>query len=266
MKNNKDITNEELEYLKSKGWTVEEVKFPSGTTSDTYCHPILAPFDRGGYGDPRNARKIQEEKDAYDAGKCYYYSIADNHGGYGYSVYERSPNGKRRLVFNHQNEKIVKEMATKLKELGKCEQVILDTSYVYHSALILDEKHGSHYYYVPNLPCLLKTCRSIVLDRVEEGYWYPTEADFSEIEKPSFSKDDVEKMKDGPVKRAAQEEWKNYEYSLRSQESEKEQLASIKFIQQNDNLDGGIKAYHLLKARNGGEYEGFRIEDMKYVK
>jgi len=261
----KDITEKQLEYLKSKGWTVEEVKFPSERISHTYCHPIMAPLEKGGgYSDARNAWSVQEEQDAYDLGKCYYYFSRDNRG-YGYSITERSPEGCRRLVFNHHDKDVAKEMHEKLKKDGKCDAVILDTTHVYHKVLILEEKHGSYHYYVPNLPCLFKTCRLIVMNRIEEGCWYEMEESDSPIEVPSMTKEDIEKLKDGPVKKAAKEEWDYFESMTNYRKKQKTERNAIKFIQENDNLIGGHNAFVLLNSRKSYEYEKFSIEEMEYV-
>jgi len=259
-KQKQDITPEQLEYLKSKGWIIKA----SGVSDYVvYIHPKLCSEKHGGYSDPKNALSSQEEQDAYDLGKCYYYLFRDN--DYGYTITERSPEGKRRLVFNHHDKDISKEMVEKLRKDGRCDVVIFDTSHVYHKVLILEEKHGNYHYYVPNLPCLFKICRSIVMRRIEEGCWYPNEKDCSEIEKPSLSKEDIEKMKDGPVKRAGHQEWSNYEVSLKYRKQEKDEIEAIKFIKANDNLLGGQKAYIFLKERKGNEYEEFKIEEMEYV-
>jgi len=268
MKQRKELTEKQLEYLRSKGWSEHSDKTSSGREYTLWIHPKWAPAERGGYLDPNSAWNVQEEQDAYAEGKCFYYLISDNHGGFGYTIYEDSKEGKRRLVFNHHDLKVAESTLKNLKQLGRCEAVILDTSFNYNNVLILKEKHGNRMFYVSNLPSLFKTCRNIVMERIKDGYWYPTKKDIekdTDYQKPSMTKEDIEKLKDGPVKKAALEEWSHYEHYLKYKKSKLAQIEDIEFIKKNDDLLGGKRAYLLLKERNGAEYEGFSLEEMEVV-
>jgi len=207
---------------------------------------------------------ITQEQNAYDLGKCYYFLIK-NSEGYGYTIVESTKEGKRRTVFNHHDKNVTDEMHEQLKKDGKCGIVIFNTSFVYQYILILTEEHGSRYYYVPNLPCLYKTCRSIVMERIEDGFWYPTEESIESIEPPTLSQHFIEKMKDGPTRRAAQQEWLDYKNLKEDRDSEITEFYSLKFIEGNDTLLGGEESYKFLKERSRGEYEGIQIQDMGYI-
>lgn len=264
-------TKEQIEYLQSKGWIINHCLSATDgieRKETFYIHPTFAPEKRGGYSKIEYALKSQEEHDQLTSGKCFYWMIKDNHGsGYGYSIFERNPNNKVRVVFNQNSKSVCEEMTKKLNDTGHTNVVVLDSQIEYPYLMILKEKYGDHYYYVPDLISLFSISRKIVLERLEEGGWYEYQSDYDErIQKPSLSKDEIAKLPDNRLlKEAALKEWENFEYQLKIKKEDQKEMEDLKFIKENENYDGGRRSYQFLTRRNGSQYETVEFVEFEKI-
>lgn len=268
MKDQRFPKTKELESLLDKGWEIHETKWDSGNVTESLGHPTLCPIKRGvGFTRLCNALETQTQEEFRAAGKNYYYLIRCNLGlGYGYNITELRPDKSRNLVMNVTTEESGKIYISILNEKGNCEEVKFWNATQYPYILVLKEKYGDRYFHVPTLEIMLKTCYAIVMDRIEDDYWY---ADIlhteSPPEKPDVSKEDMEKWKDGLLKHSAKQMWSHYEEQLEYFEKAKREQEELKFIQANNNAKGWLKAYWFLRSRRDGEYEGVKFESMENI-
>jgi hypothetical protein len=120
--------------------------------------------------------------------------------------------------------------------------------------LVLDEKHGHHYFLVNNDADLARVSLSILAGRNKAGYWYGEPG-----EKPQphdFTEESIAKLP-ASLQKAARSGLADYEARLRRYEAEVEAYAEIKAA-----LDAkdGMAAYRALRSRSDYEYEGMEIK------
>lgn len=193
------------DYLKQVGWVLTH-------SDDPRCDHWVDPRDaertrRLGGNCFKQAVQIQADYERYDAGLSAYFH-RPNQFGYGYEVVRQSkPKDakSRTIVGRHNSAKVADKYVSMLLEDADALPMSPDT-HDYHKVIVLKEKHGDRYLAAPNLDAFYRQCLAVVKSRHEEECWYEYE-DPSDVEVPELTKEQVAAMKDGSIKRAAQEAW-----------------------------------------------------------
>jgi hypothetical protein len=262
------ITKENTQELIAKGWSIKEHTFPSGQKDLSLIHPILAPERNGGYSNPKHAFEKQEEYDFKLAGKTYHYVTTCRFGlGYGFNITELTPTGERNFIMNVATKELASQYVEIFNAMGKGHSEIHfnnETQYLY--LMILKEKHGDRYFSVPTLEILLKTCRAIVVDRIESDCYYCDVADDIHLTpEPQFSREEIAKWKDGTIKEVALHEWESFDKEKAYRENIIEQTKALDFVKNNDTIKACIKAYDILVKRKSYEYERLEFEAFENI-
>lgn len=242
---------EHKSYLLSKGWKFKEV---DGTwlwlsPNEDIWRLNTTPI----------AYEIQREWDIIDRiGKCYF--AVRNPYGYGWDVKVFTDKQKKNCVrvdkFSSVSEHSAKGFVDDLNSGEPEENFKTPEPIRYNLIAKFTENHAERYFIVPTYSDLCKVCLKVVLERDEEGCWYYI--DEHELETPSLTKEQLEKMPDGCVKDAAKEEWRYYERQLEElKESKKLQEALEKIRTSKD----GELAVRFLMERKDYEHERFEIID-----
>ncbi len=129
------------------------------------------------------------------------------------------------------------------------------------TVLVFKEKHGSLAYVARDWEERDRAALHVLTRRFREEYWYhdpSKEKVYSPV--PSLTKDQVEGLPMGPVKAAAQLEWRNYESELRRREAD---ITQYKAIQAAVSDKDGIAAWRLIQDRREYEYEGYDRLDIQ---
>lgn len=127
---------------------------------------------------------------------------------------------------------------------------------------VFEEKHGTNMYFIGSIEQLAATSLKILTARFKEGYWYLDPAKYTP-EKPSLTKEEIEKMAPGKVKDFALEELSQYERSLKRWKNEMGEYTDIaNAVKEKD----GAFAFCLLENRGDHEYEKCYLEELTEVK
>ena len=245
-------------YLLQNGWT----EIPHGQYGNGHWNNKSNDFPRGGL-DLKYAIEKQKQFDIINQNGAFYFYISDRHG-YGYRI--RKYVDLKGKIKNSPYTSLTKEKAKSFVEaLNNGSLPNFDPTFdkkTFNLLLILKEKHGNRYFYVPTFEHLCKAALKVVLERNEQGYWYDFSEELDEDEKPEISKEDLEKMKDGPIKMVGLKEWEHYESKLdHKPKLIKGKKLLDKVIEDNDLLS----ALQFLEDRRDYEYEGFEIESLETI-
>lgn len=257
----KDKDKEKSNYLIKNGWVLDE-------------HGAWRLDGKGGYSTPF-AYDVQKEQEILDAGLYLYKSFRVRGVGsldYGYVISRQLKNDKKwtRVIYYEDNDQksILKTVNHfQANQTAPTFNGYLDYNYDtnYHYLLIFKEKHGDYLFYVPTYKNYLLSCLEVALRRINEGYWYDDE--LHKIEVPVISKEQILNWKDSPVKRAAEQEWKNYEYLIKENINIEKDIILITNIKNHkkDKEKAARSAAELLERHNQGEYERMSGEEMQFI-
>lgn len=118
--------------------------------------------------------------------------------------------------------------------------------------LVLHEKHGNQYFYIPDEEALFRAALEVLTSRNKENYFYFK----PEIPNPELTKEQVDSLPPALKKEGEKKYLARKELILR-QKYEAEEYESIQStIKEKD----GRKAWRILRDRNGGEYERVSLE------
>ena len=122
------------------------------------------------------------------------------------------------------------------------------------SVLVVKEKHGTWYIYVPDVETLYRRALGLLTDRLESGYWY---SECSKPVSPGFTLKDVEAFPEGAIKSLALRQLKDYEDTLKYWAADTADFADLKkAVEEKD----GKRAWDILKQRSRYEYESVVLE------
>jgi hypothetical protein len=125
------------------------------------------------------------------------------------------------------------------------------------SVLILKEKHGDRYFYIPDEAALHEAALEIVTERGKKGYYGPY---LTKPEDLDFTEEDINKLpallqkEAGPALRAKLQKYKNEMRAWRQCEDE------VAFIKKTVEMKHGENAYEILHMRDNAEYERTSLE------
>ncbi len=253
---------QQIQYILSKGWTVNL------KCSSHYYDPLIETEEKqmGGLCVDLAYEK-QIERDCSEKNGYYFvFRVLQPFLGFNYGIMIKK-------VFRDDSNEMVylvndnKENRLKLRNLiekfntGEVKNNHCDIKETTpkNYCLQVENKHWTYYYFVPTYEKFLKTCVKIVKDNNDEGFYYFE--NLEEIKKPSLSWEDISKLQDGPVKKLALDEWKNYEYDLKSIKEELEQKKLLDKALKGD----GVSASHLLELRRNYEYEKIECIEMEEI-
>ncbi len=260
----------DVAYLKQAGWTIADEMWLD-PRKDAAFHKRT-----GGYCDPAHAVRRQREYDRFDKGLPIY-AVCRARDTYGYLL--RKCTGADRhwtTVTRYHDEDYLLQSIAEIEEralgmkddakvLAAWEQRMTKVSddHQYPYLLLLEEKHGTFRYHVPTREAFHKACLAVVKRRNEQECWYEYEdaVQVTEGEKPPLSKTQIAQMADGRTKRAAEQEWEEYEARLKRLEGETEERELLAKALKGD----GEAAAEFLRARADGEYEGFELVELDNV-
>jgi hypothetical protein len=173
-------------------------------------------------------------------------------------------NGKKRIWINPETGEVKTSDRTQFFPLPWKLYSRYADNYDYHQLLILEEKHYTYRFAVPNLDALLDACMQVFLRRDKEGFWFrhlnPKEREL--VKQPDLTPEQIAKLSDGEVKDAA---LRQIEYHEQALEQEKKYDVQWKLLQAARKGDR-VAAYRLLSNRGDGEYEGFKLETLDQIK
>ena len=251
---------EQIEYILSKGWSLNP---------ECKNHYIdeEEKFARGGL-DAELAYKEQIQSECLEKNGFYYVFRVLQPLGFNSGIMIRKvfKDKSSEMVYiaddNNKNRKTLREIVEKLNLNQSINDYLpLEKINSKNYCLSLETKHFTYHYFVPTYEKFLKTCVEIVKNNNENKCYYFEDEKGIEKEKPELSREQIEKLKDGQIKRAALDEWKSYEYNL---SSFKEDLKQKKLL--NKALKGdGIAACELLDLRKNYEYEKIECVRMQEV-
>lgn len=119
--------------------------------------------------------------------------------------------------------------------------------------LILKEKHGNWYFYVPTDEVLYEISQKIVKARHEAGYWYG-DIEVGEEPKEPVKPDNFDNQPDY-IKKAYESAYKEYRKERSNYLSSLDEKTALE-----DALKGGKAAWRFLLGRSKYEYEGVELE------
>lgn len=123
--------------------------------------------------------------------------------------------------------------------------------------MVLNEHHGDRHLDVSSVAQLRAVSLSILKGRFSgHNDYYPLQTFDQPLTEPSFTWEQIQAMREGPVKRAAQEEYEGYQNSKKFRESIMQQQELIKKAIAEDN---GALAYRILELRRTYADEHFEI-------
>jgi len=252
--------------LIEKGWAKDPKE-------DKHCwlNPI---FGYKKYGTTiEKASAEQEKHDILAAGEWFYWVQELKLGGFSYGWVAKRQQGLgadkiiQNLMLSDTKDAASYELAKNRENLSA--KSLLSFSYeYYHYLLKFEEKHGGYHYYVPSPAHYLLTCLEVALERIGGGCWYPTAEDIKVGPRPKFSKEKISRWEEGELKRAALNEWINFEYSIKSNKEDIETIELIKVIKNHkkDKESAAIAAAKLLWDRRDAEYEAMQCVVLKVIK
>jgi|SRR5579859_3307873 len=135
--------------------------------------------------------------------------------------------------------------------------------------LVFTEKHSTRYFDASTLRAMLKSCLKVLTERRQNARWWYGEAesleDFKAYMKehgyyPSMTRDQVNALPPGSVRKAAEEEIRYYQERLAEREEHEEFL---KLCDEAIAAKDGRLAYEALDMRNQHEYERMNIESVE---
>jgi hypothetical protein len=124
--------------------------------------------------------------------------------------------------------------------------------------IIFHEKHGDRYFDASTQDKINAACHKIVLERLDDKR-YSLKPSLWSVAEPELTRDQVENLPNGSVRREAERQWKeweNYEYNKRAEEQD---ISALKRIQAGDKE----LAYKFLHSRRHNEYERFTIKEVE---
>jgi hypothetical protein len=127
------------------------------------------------------------------------------------------------------------------------------------SVLVVKEKHGTWYIYVPDLETLYRRALGLLTNRLESGYWY---VECLKPVSPGFTLKEVEAFPEGTIKSLALRQLKDYEETLKNWEEEAADFADLKKAVEDKN---GKRAWDTLKRRSHYSYEEVALEPLSGV-
>jgi hypothetical protein len=256
---NKDLTKEK-EYLFSKGWVEDDRIF-------------IDPNSKNGYS-LTTALDIQNEYDTIDKIGRFYYRV-QLCGGYCYSIrYYTDKNNKYKTrhkvdeKFEYLNDE-ASQVYVKMLNEGQTPEEITDsfdiksdwTKGIYQNLaiVIFKEKYGNRHFIINNAEEFCDVAYKIFLQRVEENWYYFD--DVEEIEKPSMTQEEIDKLPDGKIKSFAQKEMSQYNAAVKNAaESQKGKKIYDRALDETVDLYERKKAaLDFIFMQRQGEYEGFTV-------
>ena len=231
-------------------------------TEDQWADPAKPTRKRSTSG----ALEIQTERERWQAGKSVYQATRCGHG-YGYVIYEYpAPNLPGELIFRHEDKEITKDALLALNKNPKAELLLegklqsikgFVTSKNFKAIIVCEEKHSTRYFDASTIEQFAKSCLQILKERAEWILKSPCWD--TEVQIPELGKETIAGMKDGALKRAAEEQWTAFEHATQSKKEEQEHFEDIRRALSENN---GLLAAGVLEDRNDNEYERFKVESL----
>ena len=125
--------------------------------------------------------------------------------------------------------------------------------------LVAREKHGTRYFDASTREALLKSALALLTERFKsKWYYYKPEEPKAPYDLPS--EDAVKAMPEGQIKKLAAKMLADYRAELRNYEDDSDTYkAIVAAVKEKD----GEKAWDCLRAREGGEYEHVKVEELE---